>query len=118
MNAARHAILAAPVLCLGLCGCVGINPVSAVVGMAGMAAANSVGMAQSATISPQEQAKYASMSCADLRQLTANYQGAQGAGPAPKKYGGMAPAGKMAIANQVISTRLAYLKQLVASKGC
>jgi hypothetical protein len=58
------------------------------------------------------------MSCADLRQLTANYQTAQGAGPAPKKYGGMAPAGKMAIANQVIATRLAYLKQLVASKGC
>ncbi len=114
----RGTVLAAPIVCFSLAGCVGVNPVSAVVGMAGMAAANSIGMAQSAVISPQEQAKYANMSCADLRQLTSNYEMAQGAGPAPKKYGGMAPAGKMAIVNQVIGTRLAYLKQLIWSKGC
>lgn len=101
-----------------LSGCVGINPVSAVVGMAGMAAANSIGMAQSAAISPQEQAKYASMSCPELRQLTSNYETAQFAGPAPKKYGAMAPVGKMAIAKQIITTRLALLKQLSASEGC
>ncbi|RUX23197.1 hypothetical protein EOA13_34455 [Mesorhizobium sp. M7A.F.Ca.US.011.01.1.1] len=114
----RYTLLAAPLLCLGLSGCVGLNPVSAVVGMAGMAAANSVGLAQSGVISPQEQAKYASMSCTELRQSMANYEEAKNHGPAPKKYGGMAPAGKMAIVNNVIATRLAYLKQLVASKGC
>lgn len=117
-NSLRATLLAAPVLCLGLSGCVGMNPVSAVVGMAGMAAANSMGMAQSSVISPQEQGKYASMSCTELRQTTANYEEARNHGPAPKKYGGMAPAGKMAIVNNVIVTRLAYLKQLVASKGC
>ncbi|TIT03683.1 hypothetical protein [Mesorhizobium sp.] len=110
--------LTGPLLCLGLCGCVGINPVSAVVGLGGMAAANSIGMAQSGVISPQEQAKYASMSCTDLRQLMANYEEAKNHGPAPKKYGGMAPAGKVAIVNNVIGTRLAYLRQLSASKGC
>ncbi|RUZ76483.1 hypothetical protein EN943_17075 [Mesorhizobium sp. M7A.F.Ca.US.006.01.1.1] len=114
----RHTVMAAPVLCLGLSGCVGINPVSAVVGMAGMAAANSAGMAQSSVISPQEQAKYASMSCADLRQLMAGYEEARNHGASVKKYGGMAPAGKTAIVNNVIGTRLVYLRQLVASKGC
>ncbi|MBA1143947.1 hypothetical protein [Mesorhizobium neociceri] len=114
----RSSLLAAPLLCLGLSGCVGINPVSAVVSMAGMAASNSIGMAQSGVISPQEQAKYASMSCLDLRQLMAGYEEAKNHGPSMKKYGGMAPAGKMAIVNNVIGTRLAYLRQLAASKGC
>ncbi|TPI52785.1 hypothetical protein FJ417_26855 [Mesorhizobium sp. B3-1-7] len=96
----------------------GLNPLSAAIGLGTMAAADSAAASQAGVITPQEQAKYAGMSCAELLQLTANYAAAQGARPAAKKYGGMAPAGKMAIANQVISTRLTYLKQLVASKGC
>ncbi|TPK89858.1 hypothetical protein FJ567_30055 [Mesorhizobium sp. B2-4-16] len=96
----------------------GLNPLSAAIGLGTMAAADSAAASQAGVITPQEQAKYAGMSCAELRQLTANYAAGQSARPAAKKYGGMAPAGKMAIANQVISTRLAYLKQLVASKGC
>ncbi|TPI37631.1 hypothetical protein FJW07_17825 [Mesorhizobium sp. B3-1-9] len=109
-------------LAMGAVGAVagggGLNPLSAAIGLGTMAAADSAAASQAGVITPQEQAKYAGMSCAELRQLTANYAAAQGARPAAKKYGGMAPAGKMAIANQVISTRLTYLKQLVASKGC
>ncbi|RUU11313.1 hypothetical protein EOD23_10890 [Mesorhizobium sp. USDA-HM6] len=96
----------------------GLNPLSAAIGLGTMAAADSAAVSQAGVITPQEQAKYAGMSCTELRQLTANYAAAQGAHPSAKKYGGMAPAGKLAIANQVISTRLTYLKQLVASKGC
>ncbi|MER8378265.1 hypothetical protein NKJ36_15615 [Mesorhizobium sp. M0142] len=114
----RYAFLAAPMLCLGLSGCVGLNPISAAVGLGGMAAANSIGMAQSGVISPQEQAKYAGMSCAELRQQAAGYEEARNHGPSPKKYGGMAPPGKTAIVNNVIATRLAHLHKLIASKGC
>jgi hypothetical protein len=96
----------------------GVNPLSLGIHQAVSTASTANGMAKSAVIGPQEQAKYAGMSCTELRQLTANYQAGLSAAPAQKKYGGGAPAGKHAIAMQVINTRLAYLKQLSASKGC
>lgn len=97
-------------------GC--LNPVSATIGLGTMAASNSMGLAKASVISPAEQAKYAAMSCPDLRQLAANYENASSASPAPKKYGGMAPPGKQAIADAVIATRLDYLRTLVASRKC
>ena len=100
-------------------GAGGVNPLSFGIHQATTAAATANGMAKSAVISPQEKAKYAAMSCPELRQMIANYEVGLTASPASKKYGaGGAPAGKMAIVKQVITTRLAYLKQLSASKGC
>jgi|UPI000647084E hypothetical protein len=99
-----------------LSGC--LNPVSATIGLGTMAASNSMGLAKASVISPAEQAKYAAMSCPELRQLAANYETASSVGPAPKKYGGAAPPGKQAIADAVISTRLDYLRSLVASRKC
>ena len=85
----------------------GANPLSLGIDAANSAAANSIGMAKSSVIGPQEQAKYAAMSCPELRQLTANYQAGLSAAPSQKKYGAGALAGKHAIVMQVISTRRA-----------
>lgn len=105
MSAMRIALMTS---LIGLClsGCV-VNPIS-----------NSIGMSQAGVITAPEQAKYQSMSCPELRQMAANYETGLTASPAAKKYGGAAPAGKHAIAMKVITTRLAYLKKVIASKGC
>lgn len=100
-------VMMTPLLCLILSGCVGGNPIT-----------NSIGLAQAGVITAQEQAKYQNMSCAELRQMAANYETGLTASPAVKKYGGKAPAGKQAIATEVITTRLAYLNKVMAGKGC
>jgi hypothetical protein len=100
-------MLTMPLIGFCLTGCVGGNPVS-----------HTIGLTQAGVITSQEQARYQSMSCPELRQMAANYETGLTASPAAKKYGGAAPAGKHAIAMKVITTRLAYLKQVMASKGC
>lgn len=103
----RHIALTMSLIGPCLSGCVGGNPIS-----------NSIGLAQAGAITSQEQARYESMSCPELRQMAASYETGLTASPAAKKYGGTAPAGKHAIAMKVITTRLAYLKKVMAGKGC
>ena len=106
-----------PILCAGLAaGCVGANPLSVGISLANMAAANTVGMAKAAVISPQEQAKYAGYSCGELKQQIANYE--MGASIVPGAGIKNNAAAKKAMAMEVISTRLAYLKKLSASRQC
>lgn len=109
--------LVPPILCAGLlAGCVGANPLSVGLSLANMAAANSIGMASAAVISPQEQAKYAGYSCTELKQQIANYE--TGASVVPGAAIKNNAAAKKAMAMEVISTRLAYLKKLSASRQC
>ena len=105
--ALRHLLRLSALFCLGLSGCVGGNPI-----------ANSIGLAQAGVITAQEKARYQSMSCTELGQMAADYETGLTASPAAKKYGGKAPAGKQAIVTEVITTRLAYLNTVKASKGC
>jgi hypothetical protein len=97
-------------------GCVGANPLSVGLSLANMAAANSVGMASAAVISPQEQAKYAGYSCGQLKQQIANYE--MGASIVPGAGIKNNAAANKAMAMEVISTRLIYLKKLSASRQC
>jgi hypothetical protein len=92
----------------------GLNPVSAAVGVAGMAASTSIGMANAGTISPAEQAQYAALSCPELKSMVERYQTASTMPQNSSKYFGM----HQPIATETIGVRLKYLSELSLSKGC
>jgi hypothetical protein len=92
----------------------GANPLSASIALANVGAAQSLGKAQAAVITPQEQAKFASLSCSDLADLIGRYETGLSMNEAAKAQSKKGAA----IADTAITARIRYLENLASSRGC
>lgn len=119
LPALTRAMIAPVLLCLASCmgvplGGGGPNPLSTSIALANMAASQLHGNAQAAVITPQEQAEFEQLSCSELADLLNRYQTGLTMNQAPKAQGRKGAA----IADTAITTRIRYLQNLSAGRGC
>jgi len=95
-------------------GSVGPNPLSIGLTVANHALATQVGKSQAATITPQEEARFAALSCPDLVEQLNRYETAETMAQDPT----MKAKNGNSVAQTAIATRINYLKTMTATRGC